>query len=133
MNIRTSRLALALIAVLVMAASLSFAGAGRFRLGKSSTGTKSVTVTLPKAAKLNDATVLEAGPYTVKFSTDTPSPEVEFYKDGTLVAKALAKVETRPERNISTAVETGESENTNVIYAIDPSGLAEKLVFAEPQ
>jgi len=133
MNIRTIRTGLAVIAFLVMAASLSFAGWGHFRFGKSSTNTKSLTVTLSRATRLNNETVLDAGEYTVKFSTDTPSPEVEVYKGVTLVAKAIAKVETQTEKNSFTSVELEQKENTDVIYGIAPEGLAERLVFAEPQ
>jgi hypothetical protein len=131
MNVRVIRFGLRLAAVLVIATSLSFAGAGRFGSGKSST--KSVTVTFDKATKLNNDTVLQAGEYTVKFPDNTQSPEVEFYTDeGKLVAKAQAKVETQPQKNEYTSMELGEGDNADVIVAISPGGLAEKLVFNEP-
>jgi len=116
-----------LVAALVMAASLSFGGS--WHSGKSSA--KSVTVTLGRDAKLNNGTVLKAGEYTVKIPENTPAPEVEFYANGRLVAKAQAKLETRPKKNELTAIETTNDGNTGVVTAIDPSGLPERLVFGE--
>ena len=129
MNVRAIRLGLSLVAALVIAASLSFAGAWRLGFGKSSI--KSFTITLTKATQVTEGTVLQAGDYTVKFSVDTQSPEVEFWADFKLVAKAQAKVEIKPEKNVGTAFELNSGENTDVLLAIDPHGLAEKLVFSE--
>ena len=128
MKVRVIRFGLTLAAVLVIATSLSFAGGGRFGFGKSST--KSVAVTLDKATKLNNDTVLQPGEYTVKFPDNTQSPEVEFYTDGKLAAKAQAKVETQPQKNEYTSMELG-GENADVMVAISPDGLPERLVFNE--
>jgi hypothetical protein len=128
MKVRVIRFGLTLAAALVIATSLSFAGGGRFGFGKSST--KSVSVTLDKATKLNNDTVLQPGEYTVKFPDSTQSPEVEFYTDGKLAAKAQAKVETQPQKNAYTSMELG-GENGDVMVAINPDGLPERLVFNE--
>jgi hypothetical protein len=75
--------------------------------------------------------LLQAGEYTIRIPENTQSPEVEFYTDGRLVAKAQAKVETQPQKNEYTAIETTNEGNTDVVTAIDPSGLPERLVFNE--
>ena len=128
MTVRGIRFGLMLAAALVIATSLSFAGAGRFSFGKSPS--KSVTVSFDKATKLSNDTLLQAGEYTVKFLDTTQSPEVEFYTDGKLAAKAQAKVETQPQKNAYTSMELG-GDNADIILAISPGGLAEKLVFNE--
>ena len=125
MNVKALRFVLGIAAALVMTASLSFGGSW---FGKSST--KSFDVTLDSAAKLSNGTVLEAGNYTLKIPEHTQSPEVQFYKDGQLVAKAQAKVKTQPEKNEYTAIETSKKGNTNVVTAFDPGGWPEKLVFS---
>jgi hypothetical protein len=129
MNVRAIRLALTLVAVLVIAASVGFAGAGRLGFGRSST--KSFSVTLTKATKVTEGTVLQAGEYTIKFSVDTQSPEVEFWSDFKLVAKVQAKVEIQSAKNDRTEFETSIEETPAVLLAIDPAGLPEKLVFSE--
>jgi hypothetical protein len=126
MNVKAVRLVMTLAAVLVMATSLSF---GRTWHSEKSSA-KSVTVTLDSDAKLNDGTVLKAGEYTVKIPENTQTPEVEFYMNGRVVAKAQAKLETRPQKNDLTAIETTHDGNTGVLIAIDPSGLPERLVFS---
>jgi len=127
MNAKAVRLVLTLAAALVMAASLSFGGS--WHSGKSSA--KSLTVTIGRDAKLNNGTLLKAGDYTVKIPENTQAPEVEFYANGKLVAKVQAKVETRPQKNELTVVETTTDGNTGVLTAIAPSGLPERLVFGE--
>ena len=127
MNIKSVRLVMTLAAALVMAASPSFGGS--WHSGKSSA--KSVTVTLDRDAKLNNGTVLKAGEYTVKIPENTQAPEVEFYANGKFIAKAQAKLETRPHKNDLTSIETTNDGNTGVLIAIDPSGLPERLVFGE--
>jgi len=125
------RYGLALVAALVIGGSLCFAGGGPFHFGKSST--KSLAVTLTNATKLNSGEVLQAGQYTVKIPAEnTQSPEVEFYAGDKLIAKAQAQVETLPQKNDYTAIEITTLENTDVLTAIRPNGLPERLVFSEP-
>jgi hypothetical protein len=88
-------------------------------------------VTLERAVRLNNGTLLQAGEYTIRIPENTQSPEVEFYTDGRLVAKAQAKVETQPQKNDYTAIETTNEGHTDVVTAIDPSGLRERLVFSD--
>ena len=126
MNVRVIKFGLVLAAALVIAASPSFARP-RFRLGKSST--KSVTVTFIRATKLSDKTVLPPGDYTIKIPDTAESPEVEFYSNEKLVAKAQPKVETQPQKNDYTSFEAHTGEDTDVLIAVNPEGLAEKLVF----
>ena len=126
MNVRALRFVLGFAGALVMTASLSFAGSW---FGKSST--KSLAVTLHSAAKVNDGTMLKAGDYTIRIPENTQSPEVEFYTEGKLVAKAQAKVKTQPQKNEYTAIEITTEGNTNVVTALDPAGLREKLVFSD--
>ncbi len=126
MNAKGVRFVVTLAAALVMTASLSFAGSW---FGKSST--KSFDLTLASAAKLSNGTMLEAGNYTMKIPEHTKSPEVQFYKDGKLVAKAQAKVKTQPQKNEYTEILTAMQGKTNVITAIEPGGWPEKLVFTK--
>jgi hypothetical protein len=88
-------------------------------------------VTLDTAAKLNNGTMLKAGDYTIRIPEHTKTPEVEFYVEGKLVAKAQAKVETQPQKNEYTAIEATMKGNTDVVTAIDPGGWREKLVFSK--
>jgi hypothetical protein len=125
MNVKAVRLIMTLAAALVMAANPSFGGS--WHSGKSSA--KSVTVTLGRDAKLNNGTMLKAGDYTVRIPENSQAPEVEFYANGRLVAKAQAKLETRPQKNDLTVVETTTDGKTGVLTAIAPSGLPERLVF----
>jgi hypothetical protein len=124
MNLRVVRFVLALAAALVMTASMSLA---RSWFRKSST--KSYAVTLDSDAKLSNGSELKAGNYTVKVPENTQSPEVEFYDGGKLVAKEQAKVVTQSQKNEYTALELTTKGNTNVLTAVDPGGLPEKLVF----
>ena len=125
------RYGLTLVAALVITGSLCFAGAGRFGLGKSTT--KSLTVTFTNATKLGNGEVLQAGEYTVKIPAEiVQSPEVEFYAGDKLVAKEQASVEALPQKNGYTSFTMVNEENVDVLTAISPSGLAEKLVFSEP-
>lgn len=128
-GVRAIKSGLTLAALLTVAASLSFAAVGRPRLPKSTN--KSYTMTLSSATNLNNDTVLKPGDYVFKFPENTPSPEVEFYTGGKLVVKAQAKVETQPQKNSYTAVELGRKENIDILIAIDPTGLPERLVFNE--
>ena len=125
MNVKAVRLVLSLTATLIMAASVSLAGSW---FGKSST--KSYTVTLDSAAKLRNGTELKAGNYTLKVPENTQTPEVGFYANGKLVAKEQAKVKTESQKNEYTALELDTQGNTNVITAVDPGGMSEKLVFS---
>jgi len=125
MNVKAVRLVLSLTAALIMAASLSFA---RSWFGKSST--KSYSVTLASAAKLRNGAELPAGDYTLKIPENTQTPEVEFYAEGKLVAKEQAKVQAESQKNAYTALELSTKGNTNVIIAVDPGGMSEKLVFS---
>lgn len=126
MNVKSIRVVLTLAAALVMTASLSFAGSWFSR-----SSTKSFDVTLAGATKLNNGRVLAAGNYTMKVPEQTRSPEVQFYKDGKLVAKAQAKVKTQPRKNEYTEILTAMQGKSNVITAIEPGGWAERLVFGK--
>jgi hypothetical protein len=125
MNLKVVRFVLALAAALVMTASLSLAHSW---FGKSST--KSFNVTLASDAKLSNGAELKAGNYTIKIPENTKSPEVAFYDGGKLVAKERAKVQTQPQKNEYTAVEINTKGNMNIVTAVDPSGLPEKVVFS---
>lgn len=123
MKTKTFRYVSTITAVLFTTAGLTFAN------WFERSNTKTCHVTLDSAAKLNNQTVLKAGQYTLKIPENTQSPEVEFYADGRLVAKAQAQVKSEPQKNEYTAIELNSNESTNVITAVDPRGLAEKLVF----
>ena len=125
MNVKAVRFVFSLATALVMAASVSFA---RSWFGKSST--KSYSVALDTAAKLNNGAELQAGNYTLKVSENTQTPEVEFYSGGKLVAKEQAKVQSESQKNPYTALELNTGENTSVITAVDLGGMSEKLVFS---
>jgi hypothetical protein len=124
MNLRVVRFVLAVAAALLMTASLSLA---RSWFRKSST--KSYAVTLDSDAKLSNGSELKAGNYTVKVPEDTQSPEVEFYDGVKLVAKEQAKVVTQSQKNEYTALELTTKGSANVLTAVDPGGLSEKLVL----
>lgn len=124
MNIKAVGSVLALAAALVMTASL---GLARSWFSKSST--KSYNVTLASDVKLSNGAELKAGDYTIKIPDNTRSPEVTFYDGRKLVAKEQAKVQTQPQKNEYTAVEINTKGNTNVVTAVDPGGLPEKIVF----
>ena len=124
MTEKVVRLVLTLAATLVMAASLSFAGSW---FGKSST--KSIRVTLDGPAKLSNGAELNAGDYTVKIPEHTQTPEVQFYANGKLVAEEQAKVQTEPQKNEITAIETTLEGKSYVVTAVDPRGWPEKIVF----
>jgi hypothetical protein len=126
MNTKPVRLVLGLSVALVMVASLSFA---RSSSSQRSSKEKSFHVQLD-AVKLNNGTALKAGDYIMKISENTQSPEVEFYRHGKLVAKTQAKVETEPQKNEFTAIETSPKGNARVITAIEPSGWSERLVLS---
>jgi hypothetical protein len=125
MTVKVVRLVLTLAATLVMAASLSFAGSW---FGKSST--KSLHVTLDGPARLSNGARLKAGDYTVKIPEHTQTPEVQFYASGKLVAEEQAKVQTEPQRNEITAIETTLEGKSYVVTAVDPGGWPEKIVFS---
>jgi len=125
MHAKAVRFVLSLAAVLVMAASLGFA---RSWFGKSSTKTYSVSLDI--AAKLSNGTELQAGNYTVKIPENTQTPDVEFYSGGKLVAKAAAKVVTQSLKNGNTALEISTQGTTPIVTAVDPAGMAEKVVFS---
>jgi len=109
-----------------MVASPSFARASS---GQRSLKQKSFDVDLVSAAMMNNGQVLKAGDYTMKITENTPTPEVTFYQDGTLIAQSQAKAETQPSKNEKTAIHLKAKGDTQVITAIDPSGWSEKLVF----
>jgi len=116
------RIVFTLAAALALTATLSFARSA----------TKSYSVTLDQDAKLSNGAGLKAGDYTVKIQEHTNSPEVEFYSQGNLVAKEQATVQTRAQKNQYTALELNSKGNTNVLTAIDPNGMRERLVFSSP-
>ena len=125
MNAKAVRFVLSLATAMVVAASVGFAHSW---FGKSST--KSYSVTLDSAAKLKNGSELQAGNYTLKVAENTQTPEVEFYFGGKLIAKEQAKVQTQSEKNPYTALELNTQGNKNVITAVDPGGMMEKLVFS---
>jgi hypothetical protein len=126
MNVKAVKFVLSLATAMVVAASVGFA---RSWFGKSST--RSYSVTLDSAATLKNGTTLQAGNYTLKFQENTQTPEVEFYSGGKLIAKEQAKVQAEPQKNPSTSVELNTAGNSNVVTAIDPGGLPEKIVFTD--
>jgi hypothetical protein len=93
---------------------------------------KSFAVTLDSPAKLSNGTLLEAGNYTMKIPENTQSPEVEFYKEGKLVAKVPAEVKTEPQKNPYTEIELNKMGDINVITAVDPNGWPERLILGTP-
>lgn len=124
------RAGLALAVVLAIAGGMSFAGVGRFGIRKSFT--RSVVMNFSKATKLNNGEELKAGEYTIKIPYNiTPSQEVEFYLNDQLVAKAQVKVETLPQRNDFTSFEMASQGYANLLLAIRPEGMPERLVFSE--
>ena len=125
MNVKAVRFILSLTTAMLVAAGVGFAHSW---FGRSST--KTYSVTLATAAKLKDGTELQAGNYILKVPEHTQTPEVEFYSGGKLVAKEQAKVQTQSLKNEYTAIELNTKGNTNVITALDPGGLSEKLVFS---
>jgi hypothetical protein len=73
---------------------------------------------------------LKPGSYEMKVPVNSQSPEVAFYKDGELVAKAEAKVVAESIKNPYTAVESTEQGKDQLITSIRPGGWREKLVFS---
>jgi hypothetical protein len=93
--------------------------------------TKGTSITLVDATRLPNGERLQPGVYEVRVPENSQSPEVAFYKDGQLVAKATAKVVSQPEKNPpDTAVETTQDGNNQLLNSILPGGWREKLIFS---
>jgi hypothetical protein len=125
MKMKPVTFVLGLAVVLAMAVCPTFA---RSTSPQGSSKEKSFHVQLD-AAKLSNGTLLKAGDYILKITENTPSPEIEFYRNGKLVAKTQAKVVTQPRKNDYTAVETSPKGKAKVITAIYPDGWPERLVL----
>jgi len=121
------RSGLGLVVLVLMTASLSFA-----RLwGEHKSSDKSANITIASVMALSNGNVLKAGSYHLEVPEDSQAPEVSFYKDGKVVAKAPAKVVAENQKNPYSEVDSIKQGNKDVITEIRPGGWAEKLVFSE--
>src|SRR5262249_16313392 len=74
---------------------------------------------------------LKAGEYRVE--VDCEKGELSFLKNGKVVAKAGARVETAPEKSKGTRIETTESDSGELLTAITFSGKDQRIVVANGQ
>jgi hypothetical protein len=125
MNVKPVTFVLGLAVALVMVVSPTFA---RSASSQGPSKEKTFHVQLD-AAKLSNGTALKAGDYVLKIAENTQSPEIDFYRNGKLIAKTQAKVVTQPRKNDYTAIETSPKGKVKVITAIYPDGWAERLVL----
>lgn len=122
---RTCRYTLMLAVVVVLASSLGLAKSA----DKSTTKSANIMITAVTATP--DAE-LQPGTYTMKLLNATTAPEVEFYQGKKLVCKCPVKIETLPQKAVSTElfVETN-TQGTRVLKTVSIGGWTEKVIFSE--
>jgi hypothetical protein len=100
-------------------------------LHKSSSSDRITTVTLADNMKLQDGTTLPAGTYQMQVPDGSPSPRVEFLKDGKAVASADAKLVNESKKNAYTEVDSVNKNGSQFITTIRPGGWHEVLRFSQ--
>ncbi len=116
-----------LAAAVMLAATWSYAG----WWGSHKSADRSTRVTLASSEKLAGGPMLPAGTYRMEVPENVTNPHVMFYKDGKLVAKALAKVVTKTQKNPYTEVDSSKEGSEDVITEIRPSGWTEVVMFSK--
>jgi len=113
-----------LAAAILATACLGF---GSWGFHKSSD--RGTNITFASMTKFNNGTTLPAGTYRMEVPDNSPTPKVEFYKNGKLVATASAKVVSETKKNSHTEVDSVTQGNAQLVRTIRPSGWNERLEF----
>jgi hypothetical protein len=117
-----------------MGVALAVVFAGTFGYAKfwshHESATRSTNFDIASAAKVGSSAVLKAGAYKMEVPDNSKSPEVAFYQNGDLVARAQAQVVSESRKNSETSVEMVKQGNTERITQIRPSGWMEELDFS---
>jgi len=91
---------------------------------------KAKSVTFSKDVTVSGMTVKE-GKYRVEF--DSEKSELSFVKNGKVVAKATAHIETTPDAAIGTRIETKQTDKGDLLVAITFNGKRQRIVVANSE
>jgi len=110
------------VAALVMTACLGFASWGSHR-------SKRATVSFFNTIKFNNGDVLPAGTYHMAVPQNKQWPEVQFSRDGKIMATVKADVVPQATKNSRTEVDSVTRGNDQLVKEIRPAGWHESLKF----
>jgi len=90
---------------------------------------KSATVDIPANTQVPNGPALAPGTYKVKVLSESGTPQVGFYKGGTLVGQATASLVDNGRKSEETAVHFNNANGTKVLTQIDVSGWSKSIEF----
>jgi hypothetical protein len=118
-------------AVVLMASFALTSGVSSAKIwGQRKPTNQSAGVAFSSVVRLPGGALLEPGSYKMQLVNESTSPEVEFYKDGRLVARSQAKVVSESQKNKLTSVCTDRSADGAILTEIRPAGWNKRVVFA---
>ncbi len=117
--------------VALIAASVIFLTAATVWARSSKTGdrTESGQVVVIYRSRVANGPELKPGTYKVKLTPNASSPEVMFYQNGKLVAKAPVTLVNQSKKIDQTEIQYNTAANQHVITQIDVHGWRQKMNF----
>jgi hypothetical protein len=90
---------------------------------------KSATVDIPANTQVPNGPTLAPGTYKVKVLSESGTPQVGFYKGGTLVGQAAASLVDQGRKSNETAAHFNNANGNKVLTQIDVTGWTKSIEF----
>jgi len=113
------------MAFVVSVASAKFPGVG----GSAEKADKSATINILASTQVPNGPTLAPGTYKVKVLSESGTPQVVFYKGGTLVGQAAASLVDKGRKSEETAAHFDSANGNKVLTQIDVSGWSKSIEF----
>ncbi len=99
------------------------------RSSRTTNHTESGQVSILYTSRIENGSELKPGNYKVELSPNASSPEVMFYQDGKLVAKAPVTLVNQSKKIDQTEIQYNTAANQHVITEIDVHGWRQEMKF----